>query len=258
MKKTTKLLLSSACVLAVTGGGAVSAYAADMAVRGYSPPPPVAMPSWAGGYLGATVGVARLNATATPVDPSYGYYGPCTNYYTGPTSCTTSDTGFAAGVNAGYDWQSRNFVYGVVADWTWTDLKHDLAGTNMGSGYGGTFHADVDWLASFRGRAGLAVDDTMVYLTGGVALAEIKSSLITNGTANSQTVPNYGALSGVKVGWVAGAGIEHKFDPHWSIKAEFLYYDFGRSTASNSAGENYTTEFNHEVMLGQVGLGYHF
>ena len=33
------------------------------------------------------------------------------------------DTNFLLGVQAGYDWQDRYFVYGVAADWTWTNLK---------------------------------------------------------------------------------------------------------------------------------------
>jgi opacity protein-like surface antigen len=58
---------------------------------------------------------------------------------------------------------------------------------------------------------------------------------------------------------VAGFGVEHKLSQQWSFKGEFLYYDLGRSNASlNGAGESYSTQFTHEIMVGQMGLEFHF
>ena len=239
-----QLLLSTGLVAA--SGMSGTAYAADLSLKGYE-----GLPSWAGAYIGANIGVARFNATATQVDPSIGYYGACQSYYAG-ASCATSDTGLAASINAGYDFQHGHFVYGVVADWTWTDLDHTQYTQNVGDGYGGTYDAKVDWLASLRGRMGLAVDDTLVYVTGGIAAGGLRSSIGYEGAT-------YASLDQAKIGWVGGFGVDHKFDPHWSVKGEFLYYDLGRSTAPGSYdGESYATEFTHEILVGQVGLAYHF
>ncbi|MGN6717897.1 MAG: outer membrane protein, partial [Candidatus Binatia bacterium] len=169
-------------------------------------------------------------------------------------ACATGTTGFTAGVQAGYDWQSRYFVYGVVADWTWTNLKHTM--TNSASSCHPFFQAKVDWLATFRGRMGLAVDDTLVYFTGGLALGELKSSAgISTPFDNNLNMQ----INKVEAGWVAGLGVEHKFSQNWSVFAEFLYYDFGHTSASasNDSG-GYTTEFTHEIMQGKVGLNYRF
>jgi opacity protein-like surface antigen len=48
------------------------------------------------------------------------------------------------------------------------------------------------------------------------------------------------------VGWALGGGIEYGFAPNWSIKAEYLYMDFGEYTSSvNLDGD--TFEHRNEV-----------
>lgn len=262
MKKLRTQLLATAAVVAMGG----SAYAADMGmpVKAAPAPAPIPYTNWQGFYIGGLVGAARLNETASPsytqtstsrpfVNPS-----PCGgSFYSQPGSCSTAATGVAAGVEIGYDWQDRYFVYGVAADWTWTGLKHSQSKTQSGT-TAWTHQAKVDWLASFRGRMGLAVDNTLVYFTGGLALGEVKSSV--RATTDAGLLYDWGTLSKVQAGWVAGLGVEHKFNQNWSIKAEALYYDLGRSSATGTAAarETYQTEFTHEVIVGRVGLAYHF
>jgi hypothetical protein len=33
-----------------------------------------------------------------------------------------------------------------------------------------------------------------------------------------------------RLGWIAGGGAEYMFAPHWTVKAEYLYYDLGSVT----------------------------
>jgi outer membrane immunogenic protein len=256
MKKIRTQLLATAAVVALGG----SAYAADMGMPMKAPPAPAPIPytNWQGFYVGGLVGVGRLNETAAVTGHSgkvSGLASTCAGY--GATSCATSATGAIAGVEVGYDWQSRYFVYGVVADWTWTGLSrthNNVCGVSVWSHTG-----KVDWLASFRGRMGLAVDDTLVYFTGGLALGHLKSSGLTvDGDGPTAAV----ALNKTQVGWVAGLGVEHKFTPNWSGKAEFLYYDLGQVkqdyTTSEPTTATYTSTFSHEIFVGRVGLAYHF
>src|SRR5439155_1523546 len=139
---------------------------------------------------------------------------------------------------------------------TWTGLKRTRSSTCGVSVW--THEGKVDWLASFRGRMGLAVDDTLVYFTGGLALGGLKSSGQYSDTGADAF--NRASLSKTQVGWVAGLGVEHKFTPNWSGKAEFLYYDLGRASANSTITSpttaTYTTTFNHEIMVGRVGLAY--
>jgi outer membrane immunogenic protein len=167
---------------------------------------------------------------------------------------------FYGGIQAGYDWQSEDFVYGVVADWTWTGLKHTV--TNPTGAISIPFlQTKVDWLATFRGRMGMASASgkTIVYLTGGLALGELKS--------NAGVVfqcPNEcfnAALSKTQVGWVVGAGVEHKLSQNWSLFGEFLYYDFGKATAQSTTPDGSNTfvyDFTHDIFQGKLGVNYRF
>jgi outer membrane immunogenic protein len=254
MKTLRVSFLATTAAIALGGG----AYAADMAVKApLAAPLPIS--SWTGGYIGGSIGTARLNVTgnqtATGSDGMYGACGGIDGASDGLSSCATSASGFTVGVQLGYDWQTRYFVTGVVADWTWTSLDHTVTAPNSSASF---VKAKVDWLASFRGRMGLAVDDTMVYVTSGLALADLKSSAGQNG---SSCCAYTSALSDVQVGWVAGVGIEHKLSfSKVSIFAEALYYDFGHKTATGvtSSGNVYSTEFTHEIFHSKVGLNYRF
>jgi outer membrane immunogenic protein len=209
---------------------------------------PPAVPTWQGYYVGATIGVARDDASCTQVAPSYGYYGSCTSYY-GSASNVASATGLTAGGEIGYDWQRGSFVFGAVADDQWTNLRN-AQNTYVYS----SFQIATTSLVSLRGRLGMDVADTMIYLTGGAAFAHI------NDTTPYYAGGNYGSLDATKVGWVAGMGIEHKFaGTPWSVKAEILYYDLGFKNGQGVAdGETYVSQFSNSIVQGKLGVDLHF
>src|SRR5215510_11294714 len=73
------------------------------------------------------------------------------------SNCTIdrTKTGAAIGGLFGYNFQRGSFVYGLEGDWNWVGAKIDsfhLEGPETSN--------DVRWLATIRGRAGLAVDAT--------------------------------------------------------------------------------------------------
>jgi outer membrane immunogenic protein len=265
MRKVRAHLLTTAAVVALSG----TAFAADMGLPMKAPAPaPIPYTGWQGFYLGGAIGAARLNTTAATTESGLSGFSsgttfsayPCGDDSSNAVGCSTGTTGFTAGVQAGYDWQSRYFVYGVVADWTWTGLKHSISRGSSSSH--GVFQAKVDWLATFRGRMGLAVDDTLVYITGGLALADLKSSVTGTRIVCCFTDASFdNSLSTVQAGWVAGLGVEHKLSQNWSVFSEFLYYDFGRATASGAesvTGNGKSTEFTHEIFQGKLGVNYRF
>jgi outer membrane immunogenic protein len=90
----------------------------------------------------------------------------------------------------------------------------------------------VDWMASFRGRAGFAVDRALFYVTGGAAVAGIggSSTTVVNGPgiaipAGTFTASNVGSTT--VWGWTVGGGIEWAFSQNWSVAGEYRYTDFG-------------------------------
>jgi outer membrane immunogenic protein len=240
MKMVTKYaglkvhLLATACVFAFAG----AASAADMQLKAA---PMAAMPvsSFAGWSITGLVGVGTSNSVCN-ID--YGSTYGCAQYgtYYGSSTVVAKNTNAIAGAEVAMDWQNRYFVYGMAADWTWTNFKR-----NVVSG-------KVDWLASFRGRMGIAIDDTMLYVTAGLALGGVKDSTL-QGTVDSSFTH-----SDTRVGWVAGVGVEHKFTRNWSLKAEYLHYDLGTSSvnyvdrATTPASLAY--KFDHAVDVARIGL----
>ena len=240
MKRWKHILLTTASGVALAG----SAQAADMAMKGPSPIASIPYANWTGFYIGGHVGVGSAQNTCSPGNGGSDYN--CAWSDENSTQLA-NDTNLLAGVQAGYDWQDRYFVYGVAADWTWTNLKS----TAFSASGSTSWESRVNWLASFRGRAGLALDTNLIYVTGGVAIGQFEDKEGIGKPTGPVTDTN------TQVGWVAGAGIEHKFNANWSVLAEYLHYDFGTYTVNFSNDDStYSHDFTHKIDVGRVGLNY--
>ena len=144
----------------------------------------------------------------------------------------TDGSGFIGGGQIGYNWQHGNSVFGLEGDISWLGGGGSSGVDSSRSRQDGRPVSNkVDWLSTVRGRMGLAVGDTMVYATGGVAIGHAKNSqqpfdgILPAG-------PHTKSEAKTKVGWVVGGGIEHMWDQHWTVGLEGLFVDLGKSTAS--------------------------
>src|SRR5262249_31097084 len=88
--------------------------------------------------------------------------------------------------------------------------------------------AHLKWLASVRGRVGVAFNQVLVYGTGGVAFGGV------DGAGDiTLTIDQLGTLSAAAsdrpthVGWTAGGGVEAMVISNVSAKLEYLYTDLG-------------------------------
>ena len=72
------------------------------------------------------------------------------------------------------------------------------------------------WLATFRGRVGVADNNWLFYATGGGALANVEETI--SSPAGSQL-----SQSNWHWGWTVGAGVEVKLSQDLSAKMEYLY-----------------------------------
>jgi outer membrane immunogenic protein len=126
-------------------------------------------------------------------------------------------------------------VFGVEGDIDWSDLRGSApcAATSC--------ETRNNWLATVRGRLGYALDNFMPYVTGGLAVGDIKNSIAGVGDATES-----------KAGWTVGGGLEAHINGPWSAKLEYLYVDLGRGAAI--AGSNASL---HSNVL-RVGVNYHF
>jgi outer membrane immunogenic protein len=238
-----KLFLTTVSVLALSR----AALAADLETKAprYQAPPPA---YWTGSYLGIQGGFVRQDGSFDLVDAN-------SFFALGPHN--ESKLGGTVGGVLGYNWQLGNFVYGLEGDWNWLGGKATTDGVISRTSFG------VDWLATARGRAGLAVDATLLYFTGGLAFGHAKDTVTGFNSVNGVPFDSF-SQNATKVGWTVGAGIEQKLSTNWSAKAEFRYVDLGSSTVSctsgtnNCAGSGYRGEFSNRLMMGLVGLNYKF
>jgi outer membrane immunogenic protein len=78
----------------------------------------------------------------------------------------------------------------------------------------------LPWIATVRGRAGIAIDGALgalLYGTAGVAFTHASASVT---TAAFGTILN---TSSTNVGWTAGLGGEAAFAQNWTARIEYLY-----------------------------------
>jgi outer membrane immunogenic protein len=215
-----KILLAGVGVLAL---GIASASAADI-VRPRPAPAPapayVAPPfTWTGFYVGINGG-----------------YGWGNSNFSSPFSSGSFDTnGGLVGGTLGYNWQAGQVVFGLEGDLDWSGMS--------GSGSCGGLNCEVnnDWLGTFRGRLGYAMGTFMPYVTGGLAVGNIDTSIAGVGTGDD-----------TRTGWTLGGGIEANISGPWSAKLEYLYVDLG------SGGGVAGSEADFTANIVRAGLNYKF
>ena len=244
-----RFLLATVSMVALTSVTRAADMPAAMPAKGpiYSSIP---VATWDGFYVGVQGGVARRDTQFTEVTP------------VGIFHFEDRKSGGAVGALLGFNLQRGNFVYGVEGDWSWLNVKTSQNTTE----FIGSFNAR--WLATVRGRIGLAFDTALFYATGGVAFGNVQNRVPLNfdvtGTVFSAFIQDQ-----TKTGWTAGAGVEYMLSPHWTARAEFRYVDLGKTSvnckltgdvpdACGVAGATYRGEFSNALKLGLVGVAYKF
>ncbi len=197
-------------VAAIAAVWTVSAQAADLPYRApYTVNQPLDAYSWAGPYLGGHLGYSRGSVDNNPTKPS----------------------GLEGGAQAGYNWQTGPWVFGIEGDIEATGADDTFAPWKFSN----------PWFGTVRGRGGYAFSNILFYGTAGLAFGELRGQ--TFGLTESQT----------NAGWTVGVGAEFGLAPNWSAKIEYLYVDladshFGITGVSN--GYSFGTV--------RAGVNYHF
>jgi outer membrane immunogenic protein len=210
-----KFLLATVSILALSS----VARASDLPAKARTAVPD-SIPLWAGGYVGIQGGVVRHDAI---ID---------TNCFFDCSTIDRTKTGATIGGLLGYNLQRGSFIYGLEGDWSRVGARIDNHFFNGVLETAATSN-DVRWLATVRGRAGLAVDATLVYFTGGVAFGNVKNSIIDD--FRGEVLSSF-SENKTRVGWTAGVGVEHMFSPHWTARAEFRYVDLGKTGVACTPG----------------------
>jgi outer membrane immunogenic protein len=201
--------LCGACLM--TASLAIAAAAADLGPNYYSDSLGRYFAfSWAGPYLGATLGYEWSSVHNNPAHPS----------------------GVAGGLEGGFNWQNGNFVYGGEADINFSAAEDTFAPWQFSN----------PWFGTVRGRAGVTINNVLLFGTAGLAYGEL------TGTTSGNLSESHTGL-----GWAAGLGGEISFAQNWSAKAEWLYLDLADRHFSVTAANN-----GLAANLVRLGLNYRF
>lgn len=226
---------------------AMGAQAADLGVRSaYKVPVLTPAPwNWTGFYVGGNVGIAYARTTISNPNDSWSLPG---------TTFDSGKTGFIGGLQAGYNWQVNDVVFGIEGDVSFGSLSRSTVPPAGTFGINGdTFTGQMNVLGTVRGRLGLAFDRALVYGTGGVAFASLKDEY-------SSPFPFTATANSSAIGWAAGGGVEYALTGHWSAKAEYLHVGFSSRSATVAPFPSapYTFAFKDSLDIGRVGINYKF
>jgi outer membrane immunogenic protein len=147
-------------------------------------------------------------------------------------------SGGLVGGTIGYNWQTGPAVFGLEGDLDWSGVK--------GSGTCGAFSCETknDWLGTARGRIGYAFGRVMPYVTGGLAVGNVKAS------------GPLGSNDETRAGYALGGGIEANIVGPWSAKLEYLYADLGKTSCSTCVAGGTDVSFHENIV--RAGLNYRF
>ena len=223
-------------------GGQRTANAADLYRA--PPPPPVsyvppviATNTWTGFYAGINGGYG------------WGSGGNTISYFDGlDQSARAQPQGGFGGGQIGYNYQTGSFVFGVETDFQGAGISNSVTGTTA-NGFDFTSKESIDWFGTARGRLGFAVGNALLYGTGGFAYGNV------NQRASNDV--NVFASNTTQTGYAAGGGIEYKFNPAWSLKAEYQYIDLGSQKLTDNLG-NTTNPLDTNFQTARIGLNYRF
>lgn len=214
---------------------------------------------WTGLYLGANA--AYMSGTTRA--------GDFVQYTKGATPPTPNDqvlgdfTGKSAGIQAGFNYQFGNhLVVGLEGDFSWTDAgytKAQIDGRWDASG----FTANVNWMASARAKAGVAMDRLFVYGSAGLTAADVDQSYfytIKNPSAGTSVTDTYGDSKRM-TGWTVGAGVEYAMTRNWTLKGEYNFVNLDRGTFTNEAdsyGSTRVRSWRGDLDIDQVRVGVNY
>jgi outer membrane immunogenic protein len=217
-----------------------SAMAADMPTKS-----PVYRPeafSWSGFYVG---GVAGAGIITPQFDTAF--QDLFSNFHAG-------DRAFTGGGTVGYNWQWGSGVFGIEADFNWTNFDRSL----LNPGGGTQFDAKWNWFSTMRARAGFALDRTLIYATAGVAIVDLDYQVFNPDVGCKLSLPNDDCvkLSKAEVGLALGAGAEYALANNWSFKTEYLYIKLPTRDIHIDVDEKF--QYKTDAHFARVGLNYRF
>jgi outer membrane immunogenic protein len=214
----------------------------------YATPEVLPPHTWGGFYLGANLG---------------GAWGSTTAYSNGSTAAndywSAAPSGFTGGIQLGYNWQVGPLLYGLEGDLGELGLAGSATNSFVPFIYNTSTSTDMDFYLTLRGRLGILFNQWLIYGTAGYIGADTTVSVVNACTFPPCSVDVNAQNESFRNGWTIGGGFETAFSGQWSVKVEYLYYDFGSVNVSGvSNGNTYSWTLDTDGSLVRAGLNYQF
>lgn len=202
--------------------------------------------SWAGPYIGASVGYA-FNGSNDNEHQNVNTFG-------GPGGTYGSDIrGITYGAYAGYNFAFGSFVVGPELGLSGGNLR----GSDNYPQYFNNTGTKVDWYGTASLRAGLAFDRTLFFVKGGVAYGDVSIS--------QDYFPVFGAPAFFsqkdrRTGYVLGAGVEYALTNNFVMRGEYEYVNFGGHSYSGLDSNGGSTVISNKIdaHVAKLGVAYKF
>ena len=157
-------------------------------------------------------------------------------------------SGVLGGVQAGYNFQTGNWVFGLVTDFEVSGLASEAVvgvpvvldpdSAILSSTVTDDHIVQLPWFGTLRGSLGVTpANNWLLYATGGLAYGEIyESNTLYSPFALAAAAA--GSHDLIRAGWTVGGGIAMALSSQWSAQLQYLYLDFGcfSDTAVSSDG----------------------
>lgn len=196
----------------------------------------MAATSWAGPYIGATLGATSMSTDFSDYDDNFDNEG-----------LSGREIGASVGLHGGFNLQQGNFVYGIELAVAVNKNKTEAKSSDWGPGHE-VLDADLKASGSLKARAGVAVGDSLVYVGAGLAMGRFKLYNEDHGDFGNSTKNKYGLA--------IAAGVDSMITKNLALRLQGEYMDFSTHDVTNTDGGR----FGHtsSTLTGSVGISYKF
>jgi opacity protein-like surface antigen len=204
--------------------------------------------SWTGFFVGGSFGVLNGQTDIDFIAPA-------------PVAAMTANPRFAGavgGVQAGYDYQTGKWVFGVEGNINATNAH---GGRPCEVSFVVTCEDNKNWIGTATARAGYAFwNRALAYVRGGVAFTNTSVTAACNGNG---VIPLGcpASDSQSRAGWTIGYGTEFALTKNWTVRGETNYYDLGKTRynlVEAPPAPTIVTDIREKGFISTVGLNYRF
>jgi outer membrane immunogenic protein len=205
--------------------------------------------NWSGFYAGGNLGGAFGGSDVLSIIPSgvpflegqqYGGTIPPNPATPGIIAAYRSNdiavSSFTGGVQTGYNFWTGGILVGLEADLNFLNARGSKTTRALGDPSFGppatlyTFRNEIEahYVFTARPRIGIPFASGLLYATGGAAVTTLKYEHSFRGTGGFfDGLFENASASETKLGWTAGGGFELPIGRNTTLKAEYLFADFG-------------------------------